>query len=398
MSRAKGAPLEAMGELPTAVRLSIVIPCLNEEATLGSVLAKARLSLERLGISGELIVADNGSSDRSREIAVAHGARVVDVEMRGYGSALLSGIAASQGEFVIMGDADDTYDLADLQPFVAKLDDGYDIVIGNRFSGGISPGAMPFLHRYLGTPVLTWLARILFKSPLGDINCGLRGFRKTALDHLNLRSTGMEFASEMIIKASLNRLRIAEVPTTLSPSGRDREPHLRTWRDGWRHLRFLLLYSPSWLFLYPGIGLMIAGSAAMIVLLPGPLTIGSVVFDVHTLLFAALAVIIGYQAIVFSFGAKIFGVTEGLIPEDPRLERLLRHINLEVGLLVGVLLCLAGLAGSGYALARWGETSFGQLDYRDTLRIVIPSWTVLAVGSETVLGSFFFSILGLRRR
>ncbi len=381
-----------------AVEVSIVMPCLNEAESLGICIEKARDVLQALGISGEVIVADNGSSDGSQAIARGLGARVVDVEAKGYGSALLGGIRAACGEFVIMGDADDSYDFSAIGPFVEKLRQGYDLVMGNRFAGGIRPGAMPALHRYLGNPVLSRIGRLFFNSPVGDFHCGLRGFRKAAIERLDLRTTGMEFASEMVVKATLMDLRITEVPTTLSPARRTRQPHLRTWRDGWRHLRFLLLYSPRWLFLYPGAFLMLAGLLVGGWLIPGPRRIGSVGFDVHTLLYAAGAIIIGFQSVVFAFFTKIFAISEGLLPEDPRLTKAFKYITLETGLAAGSLLVVAGLAGSIYAFLHWSLGSFGALDVTRTLRIVIPSLTALMLGSEVILSSFFLSVLGMSRR
>ncbi|MEA2173503.1 MAG: hypothetical protein QOD00_1095 [Blastocatellia bacterium] len=389
---------ESRANGPSVVELSVVMPCLNEAETLAICIEKARSSLEREKVAGEIIIADNGSTDGSQAIAEAAGARVVAVEAKGYGSALMGGIAAARGQYIIMGDADDSYDFANLGPFIEKLRAGYDLVMGNRFRGGIQEGAMPPLHKYLGNPVLTGLGRLFFRSPVGDFHCGLRGFSKSALVKLDLHTTGMEFASEMVVKATLRRMRITEVPTTLSPDGRSRAPHLRSWRDGWRHLRFLLLYSPRWLFLYPGALLMLVGLAVGLWLLPGPRNIGGVTIDVHTMLYAALAIVIGFQAIVFAIFTKVFAISEGLLPDDPRLQRVFRHITLEVGLIVGSLLLLAGLAGSVYAYVNWGEHSFGPLNTSRTMRIVIPSVTSLTLGCQTVLSSFFLSILGLRRR
>jgi hypothetical protein len=380
------------------IEVSIVLPCLNEAETLGTCIEKARTSLRELGVAGEIIVADNGSTDASREIAVALGARVVSVSARGYGSALMGGIAAARGKYIIMGDADDSYDFSSLGPFIDELRAGNDLVIGNRFRGGVKPGAMPPLHRYLGNPVLTFVGRLFFKSPVGDFHCGLRAFSKAAVNQLDLRTTGMEFASEMVVKATLQQMRIAEVPTTLSPDGRSHPPHLRSWRDGWRHLRFLLLYSPRWLFLYPGALLMIAGLIVGLWLLPGPRTVGAVTLDVHTLLYAAMAVIIGFQAILFAVFTKVFATSAGLLPPDKRLDKVTEYVTLEIGLVVGLLLLLLGLAGSIYAVIFWDERSFGHLDPSSTLRVVIPSVTALVLGSQTLLSSFFLSILGLRRR
>jgi glycosyltransferase involved in cell wall biosynthesis len=391
-------PPPAAAGLEAAVELSIVMPCLNEAETLAVCIEKARRSLAGLNCAGEIIVADNGSTDGSPQIAASLGARVVRVQARGYGNALMGGIAAARGPYVIMGDADDSYDFANLGPFIGKLREGYDLVMGNRFQGGIRPGAMPFLHRYLGNPVLSGIGRLFFQSRCGDFQCGLRGFRKEAIERLDLRTTGMEFSSEMVVKATLHRLRIAEVPTTLSPDGRSRPPHLRTWRDGWRYLRFLLLYSPRWLFLYPGLALMLLGLVAGFLILPGPLTLGGVKFDVHTLLYAALAIVIGFQAVTFAVFTKIFAVSEGLLPEDRRLDRLLRRMRLETGLVVGALLMLFGLGGSVYALGDWGAHAFGPLDPFRVLRVIIPAVTALVLGCQVILSSFFLSVLRLRRR
>jgi glycosyltransferase involved in cell wall biosynthesis len=381
-----------------AIEVSVVMPCLNEAESLGICIQKARDALQALRINGEVIVADNGSSDGSQAIARGLGARVIDVPAKGYGSALLGGITAACGRFVIMGDADDSYDFSAIGPFVEKLREGNDLVMGNRFAGGIRPGAMPALHRYLGNPVLSRIGRVFFKSPVGDFHCGLRGIRKAAIERLDLRTTGMEFASEMIVKATLMDLRITEVPTTLSPARRTRQPHLRTWRDGWRHLRFLLVYSPRWLFLYPGAFLMLAGLLVGGWLIPGPRRIGTVGFDVHTLLYAAGAIIIGFQSVVFAFFTKIFAISEGLLPEDPRLTKAFKYITLETGLAAGSLLVVAGIAGSLYAFLHWSLGSFGPLDATRTLRIVIPSLTALMLGSEVILSSFFLSVLGMSRR
>jgi glycosyltransferase involved in cell wall biosynthesis len=376
-------------QIPT-LELSIIMPCLNEAETLATCIGKARDYLERHKIAGEVLIADNGSSDGSQEIATNSGARVVPIPERGYGSALRGGIAAAKGQYIIMGDADDSYDFTNLSPFLEKLRQGYDLVMGNRFQGGIKPGAMPVLHKYLGNPVLTWLGRLFFGSPCGDFHCGLRGFSKRAIEQLNLRTTGMEFASEMVVKASLYGLKITEVPTTLSPDGRSRPPHLKTWRDGWRHLRFLLMYSPRWLFLYPGLALMFLGFVATIWFMTQP--------RVHTLLYSATALIIGFQIVSFAIFTKAFAISEGLLPEDRKLRRFLRYINLEVGLIIGVILFVLGIGGSVYALYIWNDRLYGALDPAVTMRIVIPSVTALALGVQVIFSSFFLSVLGLKRR
>lgn len=373
------------------------MPCLNEAETLATCIRKAQQSLSDLKISGEVIVADNGSSDGSPEIAEQLGARVIHVAEKGYGSALLGGIKAARGKYIIMGDADDSYDFTNLGPFLEQLRAGYDLVMGNRFKGGIEPSAMPVLHRYLGNPVLTGIGRLFFRSPCGDFHCGLRGFSKAAIEKLDLRTTGMEFASETVVKASLHKLRITEVPTKLLVDGRSRPPHLRSWRDGWRHLRFLLLYSPRWLFLYPGLFLMLVGAVLSGWLLVGPRVVDGVTLDVHTFLYAAMAIVIGYQTVTFAVFTKVFAITEGLLPEDPRLNVLFRYIRLETGIVAGGLLFAAGLALSIYAFRSWSATSFGPLDPSVTLRLVIPAATLIMIGLQTVLSSFFLSILGLKR-
>jgi glycosyltransferase involved in cell wall biosynthesis len=377
--------------------LSILMPCLNEAETLEICIKKAQKSLEKLNVNGEVIIADNGSTDGSPEIAASLGARVIHVAEKGYGSALLGGIKAARGKYIIMGDADDSYDFTNLGPFLEKLRAGYDLVMGNRFKGGIAPKAMPPLHKYLGNPVLTGIGRLFFRSPCGDFHCGLRGFSKAAIQRLDLRTTGMEFASETVVKASLHGLRITEVPTTLSVDGRNRPPHLRSWRDGWRHLRFLLLYSPRWLFLYPGLLLMIVGAVVSGWLLVGPRVVDGITLDVHTFLYAAIAIVIGYQTVIFAIFTKVFAITERLLPEDPRLKTLFRYIKLETGILAGILLLAAGIGLSVYALSFWSSRSFGPLDPSQTLRLVIPAVTLIALGLQTVLSSFFLSILGLER-
>jgi len=325
------------------------------------------------------------------------GARVIAVETKGYGSAIRGGIAAARGKYIVVGDADDSYDFAKIEPFISNLRLGYDLVMGNRFKGGIETNAMPFMHKYVGNPVLTATGKLFFRSPCSDFHCGLRAFRKSSIEKLNLRTTGMEFASEMVVKATLHDLKIAEVPTRLSPDGRSRKPHLRSWRDGWRHLRFMLLYSPRWLFLYPGLLLMMAGAAVGGRLLWGPLHLWGVTFDVHTLLYAAMAVVIGFQTVVFAVLTKVFATTQGLLPEDPRLNKLFEYVKLETGLSVGFALLIAGLALSIFAFSSWRATLYGPLDPEPTLRLVIPSVTLIMLGLQTVLSSFFLSILGLKR-
>lgn len=380
------------------LEVSVVMPCLNEAETLATCIGKALAALREANIAGEVIIADNGSSDGSVEIAERMGARVVNVRARGYGNALMGGIAVASGKYVVMGDADDSYDFGHIPRFIEQLRGGADIVMGNRFRGGIQKDAMPALHRYFGNPLLTRIGRLFFHSPVGDFYCGLRGFRKDAYERMGLRTTGMEFATEMVVKATLLQLRIAEVPTTLSPDGRNRPPHLRTWRDGWRTLRFFLLYSPRWLFLYPGMALMLAGCVLGVWLLPAPRTVGRVTFDVHTLVYAAAFVLLGFQAVAFAVFTKFFAISEGLLPPDPTLDRLFRYITLEVGLAIGAVLTLGGLAGSAYAVGAWGSKHFGALNYPQSMRLVIPAALLLTLGAQTIFASFFMSVLGLRRR
>jgi len=391
-------PVESAESVAKGLELSIVMPCLNESRTLATCIGKAQKTMEQLGIRGEVIIADNGSTDGSQSLAEGLGAHVVPIKERGYGSALRGGIAAARGTFVIMGDSDDSYDFTQISDFLNKLNDGYDLVMGNRFHGGIRRGAMPFLHRFLGNPVLSGLGRLFFGCPVGDFQCGLRAFRKDAIDRLELQTTGMEFSTEMVVKATLFNLKIIEIPTTLSPDGRDRPPHLRTWRDGWRYLRFLLLYSPRWLFLYPGIALLLLGIAVSTWLLPGPRTIGATTFDYHTLLFGAMAILIGFQSINFAVFTKVFGITERLLPPDARLNKVFRFVTLETGLIVGAVLILAGAGTWIFGLNYWRSHHFGPLDPDKTLRVVIPGFVSLTLGIEIVLSSFFVSVLGMARK
>jgi glycosyltransferase involved in cell wall biosynthesis len=378
--------------------VSAIIPCLNEEATIGICVAKALDAFARRGIAGEVVVGDNGSTDRSVEIAEGLGARVVHQPVKGYGAAITAAAAAARGKFLIMADADDSYDWGQLDEFIDALEAGADLVMGNRFAGGIERGAMPLLNRRIGNPVLTAIGRRLFRSQVSDFHCGLRAFRRDAIVRLGLSAPGMEYASEMVIKASLGGLRVSEVPTTLAVGPSGRAPHLRPWRDGWRHLRLLLLFSPRWLFFYPGLALSIVGAAVIVALLPGPLDVGGLRFDVDTLLFAGGAVILGFQAVVFAVFARIYGMTQGFLPEDPQLRRLFGFVTLEVGVAVGVALLAGGIAGSAYALVYWGDHSFGSLDYSVALRVVVPSVVLLVIGAQTIFSSFFLSFLGLRDR
>jgi hypothetical protein len=377
------------------IELSVVIPCLNEVHTVGKRVRQALEVLHEAGVAGEVIVADNGSIDGSAEIAEEEGARVVSVPAKGYGNALIAGIAAARGEYVLIADADESHDLTHIPRFLAELRAGQDLVMGNRFRGGIAKGAMPPLHRYLGNPVLTGLGRLFFNSRCGDFHCGMRGFRKECFVRMDIRSTGMEFASEMVVKATLLRMKVSEVPTTQSPDGRDRPPHLRTWQDGWRHLRFLLMYSPRWLFLYPGAVLILLGAAGCAWLLARPRPIDGVAFDAWTLAYSFASVLVGFQFLAFAVFTKVFAISEGLLPDDPRLTRMFRYITLEIGLAVGAILAAAGIGGTIFAIVRVGQ---GTVSLDQMLPLALSSAFSLALGVEVICSSFFLSILGLRRR
>jgi hypothetical protein len=379
------------------VELTVVMPCLNEAETVATCVTKAVRFIADSGISGEVVVADNGSTDGSQRLAEQAGARVVQVKDKGYGNALMGGIVAARGEYVIMGDADDSYDFSNLMPFLTELRGGADLVMGNRFKGGIAPGAMPKLHRYLGNPVLSFVGRLFFRSPIGDFHCGLRGFRRDSALRLGLQATGMEFASEMVVKATLANQKITEVPTTLAKDGRSRPPHLRSWRDGWRHLRFLLLFSPRWLFFLPGLVLLIAGLVIGGVVWAGPLKVGSVTFDVDTLVAASAMVVIGFQAVLFWLFTQVYAGSEGFLPEEPKVQRLLGNLSLERGLLAGAVLGVVGVVGLIFSLTYWQANKFGQLNYEHALRLMIPSVTGLVVSCQVILGTFFLSILGIKQ-
>ena len=379
------------------MELTVVMPCLNEAETVATCVHKAVKFIADSGISGEVVVADNGSTDGSQKLAEDAGARVVNISDKGYGNALMGGILAARGDYVIMGDADDSYDFSNLMPFVTELRNGADLVMGNRFKGGIAPGAMPPLHRYLGNPVLSFVGRLFFRSKIGDFHCGLRGFRRDSAIKLGLQATGMEFASEMVVKATLAKQKITEVPTTLAKDGRSRPPHLRSWRDGWRHLRFLLLFSPRWLFFLPGLVVGVAGLVIGAVVATGPLTIGSVTFDVDTLVAASAMVVIGFQAVLFWLFTQVYAGAEGFLPEEPKVQRLLGNLSLERGLLAGAAIGLAGLVGLIFSLTYWQANKFGQLNYEHALRLMVPSVTALVVSCQLVLGTFFLSILGIKQ-
>jgi len=385
-------------EKPTALHadgceLSILMPCLNEAATLGTCIAKAQASLARLGVPGEVLIADNGSTDGSQAIARAAGARVVDVPIRGYGAALRAGIDAARGRFIIMADADDSYAFDAIDPFHAALKEGRDLVMGNRFLGGIAPGAMPPLHRYLGNPVLSFIGRLFFSIPVRDFHCGLRGFNTEAIRALNLQTTGMEFASEMVIKASMAELDICEIPTTLKPDGRDRPPHLRSWRDGWRHLRFMLLLSPRWLFFYPGLLLFITGLLGSLWILPATRVVGGIGFDIHSLLYASAASVVGMQMVLFGVLARCTGSCLGLLPHSPFTRWLISRFRLEVGILVAsaIVICALGLAWQ--TLAGWETGGFAALNPGSTMRRAIPAAALGISGMELLIASFWLTFL-----
>ena len=383
------------------VEVSIVMPCLNEADTLEVCVRKAVKALADANISGEVIVADNGSTDGSQEIGARAGARVVPVGAKGYGNALRGGIASAKGQFIIVGDADNSYDFLEAPKFVAKWREGFELVQGCRLpwgGGQVKPTAMPWSHRWIGNPMFTLMARAMFKSPVNDIYCGLRGFTPELYQRLDLRCQGMEFATEMIIKASLHRANISEVPITLHPDGRKAHaPHLRTFRDGWRTLRFFLIFSPRWLFLLPGCLLVLIGLLGYALALPA-VKVGAVTFDVHTLLFASLAMLIGYQSILFSLFAKTFAINEGLLPKDPQLDGFFKVMYLERGLILGLVVLLAGVLLLSGAVGQWWAADFGSLDYAKTMRWVVPGVTLTALGFQTILSSFFVSILGLKKQ
>jgi glycosyltransferase involved in cell wall biosynthesis len=390
------APERPGAEQEPGYDVTIVMPCLNEAESLAPCIEKAKAAIEEAGVRGEVLIADNGSTDGSVELAQSLGARVVHVKNKGYGSALQGGFAAAKGKYILMGDADGSYDFGHLQRFLDKLDAGADLVMGNRFAGGIAPGAMPPLHQYFGNPGLSWLGRLFFRAPVGDFYCGLRAFRRDALPRLGLQSPGMELGVEMVAKAALYKLKVDEVPTTLSPDLRSRPPHLRTWRDGWRTLRFFLLYSPKWLFFYPGVFLMALGLALSILVIPGAVDVFGARLDVHTLLYAGAAVVVGFQAVVFAVLARVYAASEGFLPDTDLVHRARRLLSLEAGLGIGALLILAAVVLSVIALVRWSNSSFKHLDYPATLRLAIPAAVALMLGVQVVLSSFFLSVLGIK--
>ncbi len=381
-----------------SVQLTILMPCLNEAETLALCINKANRWIAHSGLSAEVVVADNGSTDGSQAIAKSLGANVVPVEQRGYGSALFHGCMAAKGEWIIMGDSDDSYDFSQLDFFVVKLQEGFDLVMGNRFLGGIAPGAMPWKNRYIGNPVLTWVGRVLFKCPAQDFHCGLRGFTKNAFLQMDLRTTGMEFASEMVIKANLFRMQIAEVPTTLSKDGRTRPPHLLPWRDGWRHLRFMLLFSPRWLFIIPGLFVFLMSITAYLALLMGPVKFGEVTFDVHTLFFAETGLVLGFLAIALGVIIRMFGMREGLLHEHALLEKLRATPMLEVGGGVSILVTMSGLYLGFDALMVWSAVNFGPLTASELLRTISLSTLLIMLGGVSLMSSLIMGFLALPTR
>ncbi|MBV9569605.1 MAG: glycosyltransferase family 2 protein [Hyphomicrobiales bacterium] len=382
---------------PSAPELTILMPCLNEAEALGTCIKKALAYLARSGVRGEVLIADNGSTDGSQEIAQNLGARVVAVAEKGYGAALIGGIAAARGQFIIMGDADDSYDFSQLDDFIGKLREGRALVVGNRFKGGIAPGAMPPLHRWLGNPILSFIGRIFFKAGIGDFHCGLRGFDARAIRDLNLRATGMEFASEMIVRARLWRLSIAEVPTTLQKDARSRPPHLRTWRDGWRHLRFLLMFAPRWLFFYPGLALLFAGTVLSILLLPGPVHVTpNVSLDVHTLLVAAVSTLIGVQCLSFAVIVRRYAASRGLLPVSDTVENLLLPLTLERVLITALCVGALGFVGIIWCVVQWAGAGFGPLQYGQMIRILAVSITAVAVALQLAFTAFLSAIIEIK--
>ena len=375
------------------------MPCLNEAETLARCIEKARAGIEKAGVQGEVLIADNGSTDGSQEIATRCGARVVPVTAKGYGSALRGGIEAAHGKWIIMGDADDSYDFSNITGFVQKLRDGYDLVMGCRMprgGGTIMPGAMPWKNRWLGNPVLSTIGRIFFRCPAQDFHCGLRGFSKAAYEKMELQTTGMEFASEMVIKGTFKSLRITEVPITLHKDGRSRPPHLKPWRDGWRHLRFMLIYSPRWLFLMPGLFLGLLGFIASAFLVGAPVRANGVSFDVGTLAVSCMLAIVGFQLVAFAFFTKVFAIAEGLLPEDPKLSRVFNVFTLERGIVAGLLVLLAGLVCLGRAVWIWEQINYGAMPYAENLRRLIPAVALIVLGVQAIFSSFFMSVLGLK--
>lgn len=379
------------------MELTILMPCLNESKTLKTCINKAKLFLITHHIDGEILIADNGSTDGSQDIAREAGARVVDIDEKGYGAALIGGCNAALGKYVIMGDSDDSYNFLNLMPFVEKLREGYELVMGNRFKGGIEPGAMPPLHRYIGNPVLSFIGRVLYHSNIKDFHCGLRGYNRESILKLNLHTTGMEYASEMVVQATLHKLKICEVPTTLRKDGRDRPPHLRSWSDGWRHLTFLLMHSPNWLFLYPGLIFFIIGLVFSIVLTIGPVTLGSTTFSINTLLYSAMSTILGLQLILFFVLTKKYAAKTKFIPIT-KFDKKLIKFTMNKGILVGACLLFLGIAGAIASVVIWSDTGFGNLTPEHMFRLTIPVLILIVCGIQLMFNSFFLGILEIRTK
>lgn len=381
------------------MELTILMPCLNEAETIGICIRKATTWISESGVDAEVLVSDNGSTDGSQKIALEMGARVIVASEKGYGAALIFGILHARGMYVVMGDSDDSYDFSSLSLFLSKLRQGNDLVIGNRFKGGIAKGAMPSLHRYMGNPVLSFIGRLFFKTPIKDFHCGLRGFRQNIVARLGLQTLGMEFASEMIVKASLFHLKIAEVPVTLAIPGRTRRPHLRTWRDGWRHLRFLLMHSPKWLFYIPGISLFSTGLVLMLLTVLRPFEIiEGVYFDTNTLIFAGVFIITGFSCITLGLFTRTYATEEGFLPKSKMDDKIEKFFTLEIGVLIGLFIFFCGVAGSLYSFYIWQQAKFGNLDYKEILRVVVPSATLILLGTQLLFSSFFLGILKIKRR
>ncbi|MDD3368828.1 MAG: glycosyltransferase [Lachnospiraceae bacterium] len=379
------------------IELTILMPCLNEAETLETCIKKAQSFLDKEKVSGEILIADNGSTDGSREIALRCGARVEPVPVRGYGAALIGGCKAAKGKYVIMGDADDSYDFIHLLPFVEKLREGYDLVMGNRFKGGIEKGAMPFSHRYIGNPVLSFIGRLFYPSAIGDFHCGLRGYNRESIMALDLQTTGMEYASEMVVRSTLADLKIAEVPTTLKKDGRTKPPHLRTMSDGWRHLKFLLMYSPDWLFWYPGMILFVLGLILTVVLEFGNLTFPGLSLGIHTILYACAFMMIGVNIILFGVYTKVYAFNTQFIPRNKSIDKLAKF-SVDKGIFWGVILILLGIAATIVALVQWGENSFLSLVPEQTMRLVIPALSLIEIGVQLVFSSFFIGILNIKHK
>lgn len=377
------------------IELTILMPCLNEAKTLAICIEKAKKALKENNIDGEILIADNGSTDGSQEIAKKCGARVIDVPVKGYGSALIEGTKSAYGKYIIMGDSDDSYDFSNIMPFVEKLREGYDLVMGNRFKGGIEKGAMPWSHKYIGTPVLSFLGRLFYKSKIGDFNCGMRGYKRKSILKLDLKTTGMEYASEMIVQATLNKLKIAEVPTTLKKDGRDRPPHLKSFRDGWRHLKFLLIYSPKHIFLLPGVLLILFGILGMLIT---NLNIENVKLGIHTMLYSGAAIVIGFQTIIFFILAKVYAINSGMHPKDDKVINKLKEITLEKGIILGFVFILIGFGMSVYAVIKWKNTSYGALDPLEIMPITIPAADLVIIGVQLVFASFLLGVLNIKYR